>query len=304
MAAPFQTWTAGEPYLNLHCGLGEGPYYEKAANVLRFVDIKKKQVHFVDLDRGPESLRTVQLDVPVGVTADIAGVDPADRILVGLKYGVAVLDVATGRYEYVAKLHDTDNERLRANDGAVDPHGRFWLGSMTDFGLGDFQAEGALHRFDGKSAREEVLSDLLIPNSVGWSPDGRTMYFTHSTDRKVYAWDYDPTSGAVSNRRVFYAHDGAGEPDGFRVDADGNLWHAVYNEGRVLKISSAGELVGEVRVPTLAVTCVQFVGTALFITTAQLGEDDEATDEQRALGGALFRVDVGAKGLDPFEFKL
>ncbi|TKW48946.1 Cell growth-regulated protein [Colletotrichum tanaceti] len=142
--APFQTWTAGEPYLNLHCGLAEGPYHEKEANVLRFVDIKKKQVHFVNLDRGPESLRTVQLDVPVGVTADIAGVDPADRILVGLKYGVAVLDVATGQYEYVAKLHDTDNERLRANDGAVDPHGRFWLGSMTDFGLGDFQAEGTV----------------------------------------------------------------------------------------------------------------------------------------------------------------
>ncbi|KAK1976554.1 hypothetical protein LZ30DRAFT_603215 [Colletotrichum cereale] len=301
--APLQTWTAEKPYLNLHCGLGEGPYYEKAANVLRFVDIKKKQVHFVDLDQGPESLRTVQLDVPVGVTADISGVDPKDKILVGLKYGVAVLDVHSGAYDYLSKLHGRDNERLRSNDGAVDPHGRFWLGTMTDFGLGDFQNEGALHRFDGASGKEEVLRDLLIPNSVGWSPDNRTMYFTHSTDRKVYAWDYGPADGALSNKRVFYAHDGPGEPDGFRVDAEGNLWHAVYNEGRVLKISPAGELVGEVRVPTLATTCVQFVGTELFITTAQLG-DAEGTEEQRDLGGALFRVDVGARGLDPFEFKL
>ncbi|EFQ27032.1 SMP-30/Gluconolaconase/LRE-like region [Colletotrichum graminicola] len=301
--APLQTWTAEKPYLNLHCGLGEGPYYEKAANVLRFVDIKKKQIHFVNLDQGPESLRTVQLDVPVGVTAGIAGVDPKNKILVGLKYGIAVLDVQSGTYQYVSKLHDTDNERLRANDGAVDPHGRFWLGTMTDFGLGDFQAEGALHRFDGASGKEEVVRDLLIPNSVGWSPDNRTMYFTHSTDRKVYAWDYSPADGALSGKRVFYAHDGPGEPDGFRVDAEGNLWHAVYNEGRVLKISPAGELVGEVRVPTLATTCVQFVGTELFITTAQLGEA-EGTEEQRELGGALFRVDVGARGLEPFEFKL
>ncbi|KAK2051075.1 hypothetical protein LY76DRAFT_651567 [Colletotrichum caudatum] len=302
--APLQTWTVEKPYLNLHCMLGEGPYYEKASNILRFVDIRKKQVHFVDLDQGPGSLRTVQLDVPVGVTADIAGVDPKDKILVGLKYGVAVLDVQSGAYEYVARLHDTDNERLRANDGAVDPHGRFWLGTMTDFGQGDYQVEGALHRFDGTSGNEQVLKDLLIPNSVGWSPDNRTMYFTHSTDRKVYAWDYDPAGGGAlpGTKRVFYAHDGPGEPDGFRVDIEGNLWHAVYNEGRVLKISPAGELVGEVRLPTPAATCVQFVGTELFVTTAQVGES-EGTEEQRELGGALFRVDVGARGLEPFEFK-
>ncbi|KAF9872657.1 SMP-30/Gluconolaconase/LRE-like region [Colletotrichum karsti] len=307
--ASLQQWKVDKPYLNIHCGLGEGPYYDKKNNVLRFVDIKKKQVHFVDLARGPGSLRTLQLDVPVGVTADIAGVDPAVGILVGLKYGIAELDVRSGRYEYLAELHPgRRRERLRANDGAVDPHGRFWLGTMTDFGLGDFQVEGALHRFDGKSGHEEVLSDLLIPNSVGWSPDNKTMYFTHSTDRKVYAWDYDidadaAAGGAPSNKRVFYTHDGPGEPDGFRVDVEGNLWHAVYGEGRVLKISPEGKLVGEVLLPTKAITCVQFVGTELFVTTASLDEG-EGTEEQREYGGALFRVDVGVEGLGFFEFKL
>ncbi|TDZ65004.1 putative sugar lactone lactonase YvrE [Colletotrichum trifolii] len=301
--ASLQQWVVDRPYVNLHCALGEGPYYEKATNVLRFVDIKKKQIHFVNLAKGPESLRTLNLDVPVGVTADIEGVDPKDKILVGLKYGVAVLDVKSGSYEYIAKLHDAHNERTRANDGAVDPNGRFWLGSMTDFGQGDFQAEGALHRFDGNTGKEHVLTDLLIPNSVGWSPDNKTMYFTHSTDRKVYAWDYNPADGALSNKRIFYAHDGPGEPDGFRVDTDGNVWHAVYGEGRVLKISPEGKLIGEVRLPTKNITCVQFVGTELFITTASL-EDGDGDESQRENGGGLFRVDVGARGLDFFEFKL
>ncbi|TDZ23768.1 putative sugar lactone lactonase YvrE [Colletotrichum orbiculare MAFF 240422] len=301
--ASLQQWVVDRPYVNLHCALGEGPYYEKATNVLRFVDIKKKQIHFVNLAKGPESLRTLDLDVPVGVTADIEGVDPKDKILVGLKYGVAVLDVKSGSYEYIAKLHDAHNERTRANDGAVDPNGRFWLGSMTDFGQGDFQAEGALHRFDGNTGKEHVLTDLLIPNSVGWSPDNKNMYFTHSTDRKVYAWDYNPADGALSNKRIFYAHDGPGEPDGFRVDTDGNVWHAVYGEGRVLKISPEGKLIGEVRLPTKNITCVQFVGTELFITTASL-EDGDGDESQRENGGGLFRVDVGARGLDFFEFKL
>jgi len=139
-----QLWHVAEPYLNLHCQLGEGPYYDRKTNVLRFVDIKKKQIHNFSLDRGPDSLETIQLDVPVTVTANVEGVDPQDKILVGLKYGAALLDRKTGQYEYLAKFADDghDNARLRSNDGAVDPHGRFWLGTMTDFGFGDFEPEG------------------------------------------------------------------------------------------------------------------------------------------------------------------
>lgn len=105
----------------------------------------------------------------------------------------------------------------------------------------------------------------------------------------------------MSNHRVFYKHDGEGEPDGHRVDVDGNVWHAVYGEGRVLKISPGGKLVGQINLPTRNITCVQFVGTELFITTAN---DDAGEGRSKELGGALFRVDVGATGLQPFELKL
>lgn len=136
-----------EPYLNLHCKLGEGPYYEESTDSLRFVDIINRRVHAVSLKEGPDSLKTIQLDVPVTVTADIQGYDPRHKILIGVKYGIAVLDRSTGHYEYVARFaaanhQGQDNKRLRSNDGAVDPHGRFWLGTMTDFGLGEVQPEG------------------------------------------------------------------------------------------------------------------------------------------------------------------
>lgn len=144
-AENFQQWTVDEPYLNIHCKLGEGPYYEKATNTLRWVDIINQRVHTVSLTDGPESVRTIQLDTPVGVTADVEGVDPQEKILVGIKYGIALLDRKTGKYEYIARFSSADgqdNERLRSNDGAVDPHGRFWLGNMTDFNKGEFQTEG------------------------------------------------------------------------------------------------------------------------------------------------------------------
>lgn len=143
---PFQVWEVKEPYLDSHCQLGEGPFYEAGTNTLRFVDIKAHRVHSVSLAEGPSSLSTIELDVPVTVTADVDGIDPADKILIGAKYGIALLDRKTGTYEYVARFGDSDNKRLRSNDGAADPNGRFWLGNMTDFGLGDFQPEGELSR--------------------------------------------------------------------------------------------------------------------------------------------------------------
>ncbi|KAI1395293.1 regucalcin [Hypoxylon fuscum] len=298
-----QQWHVTEPYLHLHCGLGEGPYYEAATHSLRFVDIKKKRVHTVDLAKGPSAVETIQLDTPVTVTADIDGVDPRDRIVIGAKYGIAALDRRTGLYEYIARFSaDADNERLRSNDGAVDPHGRFWLGTMTDIGL-DLQPEGSVFLFDGTRTARSMRHPVTIPNSVGWSPDGRILYFTHSTERTIFAFDYHPDTGDVSNERVFYVHDGSGEPDGFRVDVDGNLWQAVYGESRVLKISPDGKLVGEIKLPTQCITCTQFVGTELFITSAGM-QEGEGTPEEVELSGALFRVDVGVKGLDPFLFKL
>lgn len=139
----FQVWTATEPFVEPHCKLGEGPFHETESNTLRFVDIIQHRLHSVSLAEGAASLTTLQLDSPVTVTADIEGVDPREKILIGIKYGLAVLDRKTGAYEYVARLEPKD-ERVRTNDGAADPRGRFWLGTMTDFNLGEFQPEGKI----------------------------------------------------------------------------------------------------------------------------------------------------------------
>jgi sugar lactone lactonase YvrE len=137
-------WIVEEPWLDLHCELGEGPYYEPATNTLRFVDIKKKQLHTVNPAQGPKSLKTLQLDMPVGVTADIEGVNPQEKILVAGKSGIYILERKTGNHELLKRFYDTEekDERLRSNDGAVDPQGRFWVGTMNDFWLGDVFPEG------------------------------------------------------------------------------------------------------------------------------------------------------------------
>lgn len=127
------------------------------------------------------------------------------------------------------------------------------------------------------------------------------MYFTHSSARQVLAFDYHPVNGSLSNERIFYRHKGPGEPDGFRVDADGCIWHAVWGESRIIRLSPEGKIVGQVNLPTRHITCCEFVGTELFITCAA---DEEGEGNSQEYGGALFRVDVGVTGLDHFHFKL
>lgn len=149
----FQTWSTGAPWIDLHCKLGEAPYFEPATNTFRFVDIIKKQLHTVSLAAGPESLKTQTFDQAITVTADIEGVNPQEKILIGTKEGIAVLDRKSEKYEYVNRYADAGagSERVRGNDGAVDPHGRFWLGTMTDFPFGNPKPEGELVSTSGPS---------------------------------------------------------------------------------------------------------------------------------------------------------
>lgn len=147
-----------------------------------------------------------------------------------------------------------------------------------------------------------MRTSLTIPNGVGWSSDYKTQYFVHSTEKKIFAFDYSPDDGSLSNERVFYQYDGEGDPDGFKMDAEGNIWQAVYGDSKVLKIKNVngkGVVVGEISYPTKAITCPVFVGTELWVTTA--GGDEEGTGK---FAGAVFKVDVGVKGLKDFAFKL
>lgn len=193
---------------------------------------------------------------------------------------------------------------MRFNDGGIDPAGRFYAGSMTDAALHEPINEGALFRLDHDLSVHRVIVPVHIPNGIGWSADGRTMYFTDSPTLEISAFDYDVDTASISNRRVWFTLKGepeGAEPDGFALDEGGDLWSAVYGAGKVIRIRDVGGkgvVVGEVRFPTRCITCPRFMGTDLVVTSA---EDDGKGGEavrSRETGGRVFRVDVGIKGAE------
>lgn len=192
---------------------------------------------------------------------------------------------------------------MRFNDGAVDSHGRFWAGAMNDPKIQSPQAEGALFRLDPDLTLHQMLAPVTIPNGIGWNAANDTMYFTDSPTGKIFAFDFDAATGAISNRRVHFDIGDSLEPDGFAIDVEGCLWSAIYGGSKVVRISPEGKVIGQIDLPTRNPTCPAFVGTELFITSAKDDRDDEKLPQSVRYGGRLFRVDVGVRGMPKNEFR-
>ena len=126
------------------------------------------------------------------------------------------------------------------NDGACDPQGRFWGGTLAD---DHHEGGGALYRLERDGRVELMLDGLTISNGVGWSPDGLTMYLVDSGPRVIHAFAFDPDRGTISAGRILVTvPEDVGAPDGMTVDAAGDLWVAIYGGGRVHRYAPDGAL--------------------------------------------------------------
>jgi sugar lactone lactonase YvrE len=98
----------------------------------------------------------------------------------------------------------------------------------------------------------------------------------------VWAFDFDPHDGSLSNRRVFASfpvkqpeQDLAtygGRPDGAAVDSEGCYWVAMFEGARLLRLSPEGRVLREVKLPVQCPTMPCFGGPdmkTLFITSAR-----------------------------------
>jgi sugar lactone lactonase YvrE len=273
--------------------LGEGPVWCPIEQALYWVDIPAPAVRRWRADSG--EVTTWPMPESVGSLA------LCDRgILVALKTTISVFDPATGAVAAVGRPRD-DGDDMRFNDGKCDRQGRFWVGSMP---MGARAPRGRLYRHDPGGATTAMLDGISIPNSLCWSPDGRTMYFADSTQRTIWAFPYDCETGSIGERRVFVRTEPHEAPDGGTVDAQGYVWSARYGGGRVVRHAPDGHVDRVIEVPATQVTSCAFGGPdlgTLFITTASQG----LTEEQRRaqpLAGALFAVEPGVRGLPEPRF--
>ncbi|MDD5200255.1 MAG: SMP-30/gluconolactonase/LRE family protein [Terrimicrobiaceae bacterium] len=277
--------------------LGESPLWEEREQVLYWVDIDRGEIHRFDPATGGDKM------FPLGGKVTSIARRLSGGLVATLRKNFATFDPATGRSEILDAV-EADLPENRFNDGKCDRQGRYWAGTMNEVHVG--RPDAGLYRFDGAGRVTKMIPDVTISNGTGWSPDGRTMYYTDTLRYAVFAYDFDPVTGGIENRRVFYEVDPAanGLPDGLTVDAEGHVWSALVNYGRILRFDPHGRLERVVTFPATRGTCCTFGGPGygdLYITTAR----ECLTAEQIAaqpIAGSLFHCAPGVAGLPETPF--
>jgi gluconolactonase len=148
------------------------------------------------------------------------------------------------------------NDVVVKSDGTIwftDPdYG--WLVPEFGHGLPPEQHRNRVYRVVPESGEITAVSeDFDKPNGICFSPDERTLYIgdtgmTHGAFRphRLMAFDVSADGATLSNSRVF-AEIEPWVPDGFRCDAEGNVYVGAGDGVQVF--NAAGEMLGKILTP-------------------------------------------------------
>jgi len=284
-----------ENVLNARARLGEGTLWDASKQVLYWVDIYNHRVHQFEPATGCDVV------FEVGNEVGCVGLAGSDRLILGLRDQIALLDLQSGNITPLISI-EADNPKTRLNDGKCDPAGRFWVGSMSELE----EPEGRLYRYDPDGALHVMETGLTISNGLGWSPDQRLFYLTDTPKQTIYVYDYDVNTGAIANRRVLIdlSHESF-FPDGLTIDSQGYIWSAMWNGWCVIRFDPDGKEVMRVPLPVPCATNCTFGGadlTQLYITTASVGLS-QAEIQAGFYSGDVFRLQTDVTGLPAFVFE-
>ncbi len=264
--------------------LAESPFYVESTDTISWVDILAGKMYLLD---GAGNKNVIDFKQPVGAAV------PANRtgsyVVAGMD-GLYILE--DGQISLLYDLSDTYRDFIRSNDAKADPVGRLWFGSSVADDI--HEPQGNLYCYDNKSACIKQ-PDTKISNGMAWNSDGTKFFFSDSGYHAVFVYDYDLDTGSITNRKILFETDN-GVPDGMCIDAEDNLWVAIWGGYRVEKRNSiTGEKMADILLSARNVTSCCFTGKdydTLFITTS--GENLHGESD-----GCLFTCQVEEKGVAP-----
>ena len=205
--------------------LGETPLWCGETQSLLWLDIdggKLQRFH-------PESGRHDVFTFDQRYVGSLALTRVPGRVLLGLDLALYLFDMGTGRLELLCQVEPADRDN-RLNDGRCDAQGRFWVGTMDNQLR---RPNGALYRVDPSGAVQRMFGDVIVSNTIAFSPRQDRLYFSDTRRYVTWQFDLDAASGTLSGRRAFVDYTATGErPDGACVDAEGYAWNAIFAAGR------------------------------------------------------------------------
>lgn len=263
---------------------GEGPRWHDGR--LWYSDFYDHAVHAIDLDGNDERIVEV-LSQPSGL-----GWLPNGDMLIS-----SMLDRTVLRWDGSA-LHPYADLSMHfswhGNDMLVMPDsGRAYVGNFG-FDYEEFLAEHGIEglfgepgpastvicRVDPDGSVHVAAKDMIFPNGMVLTPDGRTLIVAETLALRLTAFDV-AADGSLSNRRVWAdLSEQFGAPDGICLDATGAVWIAAATTPRAMRIAEGGEVLEMIETSK---NCYALMlggpeGRHLFMMTAPTSESHAVAD--------------------------
>lgn len=133
------------------------------------------------------------------------------------------------------------------NDLVFDAHGGLYF---SDFRGTSADPQGGIHYVAPNSpVVVPVLPRVAKGNGVALSPDGKVLWATEFGANRLHRIELaDATTPTPLGASVPYRFTGPA-PDSMRVDAEGNVYVAIYGQGRVLAFNRKGIPIGQILLP-------------------------------------------------------
>jgi len=273
---------------------GEGPIYWE--DHLYYVDIEGHALVKLNPVSGEES--SWDMGERIGT---VVPSESGDLLCAG-DSGIYRFNPDTGQKQNLADPEADKRPDNRFNDGKCDPAGRFWAGTISTVKK---PGDANLYQLDEYGKVHLKITDVTNSNGICWNDSLQAMYYIDTPSQKVMVYQYDRSSGDISNARIavdFKDIDVDGSPDGMTIDSDGLLWVAMCHGGAVVCVNPKdGKLVNKIDFPCVETTACAFGGDRmdrLFVTTGI----HKTIEEPNA--GSVFVVDgLGAQGLPAYPYR-
>lgn len=277
------------PIFELQTNLGEGPVWNPSNNELYWVDINTGRYHKAILPDG--KVETFTIGQRLGALA----LREQGGLVLAVENGFGFFEEQTQEFTLLDNFEAYNTPEIRFNDGAVDPKGRFFAGTMD---REERRPIGKLYRLNQDHTLQQLEENIYISNGMGWSLDHQTFFYIDTLTHCVAAYDYDLETGSITNRRVFIQFSKNEYPDGMTIDSEGGFWIAFWGAAKIGHFDAKGQRIEDIPVPALQPTSCCFGGpdmTTLFITSATRGLSEQQMQEM-PLNGRLFMMETKVKG--------
>lgn len=248
--------------------LGEGAFWDDGHNCVWWVDIRGSKLFQYRVD--DSELRT--WTVPEWITRVIP--TQVEGQLIGTLASSFCRINVLGPELQIDSVYTLENDDIRFNDGAVDPQGEYWAGTMP---LSEDQPIGRWMRF-GLDGQVQVLDThgFTVTNGPAFDHVRQIVYLTDSAARCIYRADFAPDTGISELILWRRFHSDEGYPDGMVIGPDGLLWVAFWDGGCLRALDSKGKIVRSLELPVSRPTSIAFrTETQLYVTSAAFGLADD-----------------------------